>query len=295
LAPTFISARDGTRLALWDLGGSAGPGYERAGGTPVVLAHGTGLCGLCWSPFALVLARKGLRPIALDARGHGASARPAGGDYRWEASGADVLDAVDALKLGTGLVGAGHSAGATALLLAEVSRPGTFSRIWAWEPIIPTPLNRRLAELSSELAGRARRRRADFVSLDEARSYFRQRGIFAQFESSALEGFLAGGLVPAARGGLRLACSPEDEAAIYELATSLDLWPVLREAGCPVLVTGGSEAGSVPVAERERIAAELPQGAPATIDRLGHSGPFQAPDQAASQLLGWLLEYASGH
>jgi pimeloyl-ACP methyl ester carboxylesterase len=235
---------------------------------------------------------KGLHPFGLDARGHGASSRPPGGDYRWEASGADILDAIEALGLGAGLVGAGHSAGATALLLAEASRPGTFSRIWAWEPIVPTPANPRLAELSLLLAERARRRRADFASSDEARSYFRGRGIFAHFAPPALEGFLAGGLVPGPHGGLRLACSRDDEAAIYQLAATLDLWPTLRQVGCPVLVTGGSGAGSVPPSEREKIAAELPQGAFANIDSLGHSGPFEAPAETASQLLGWVFGQA---
>ena len=41
------AAADGTRLACWDFGAGLPPG------SPVVLlVHGTGLNGLCWSPVA---------------------------------------------------------------------------------------------------------------------------------------------------------------------------------------------------------------------------------------------------
>ena len=125
-----MTARDGARLACWDFGGE---------GRPLFMVHGTGLHGRCWAPVAGPLSTLGFRPLALDMRGHGASSRSPNGDYRWDLFVLDVLDALAQLGLSdgagdggaplSGVVAIGHSAGGTALLLAESSRQGTFSRI----------------------------------------------------------------------------------------------------------------------------------------------------------------------
>ena len=275
----------------------------------VLLAHGSGLNGCSWAPVGEHLSRGGFRPIAIDFRGHGASERSPDGDYDWELFASDVLAVVDQFGLAGGRVpaaghpagalAAGHSAGATALLLAEARRPGTFASLWAWEPIMSVPPGQVRVERSAELASRARRRRSHFGSLDEARSHYAGRGIFADFDPAAFEAFLGAALVPAAGtagpgsgagsspAGYVLACDPEDEARIYEASGTHDAWRALGAVCCPVRVLGGALSPAVPPGDVGAIAGQLPAGQAVIVPGLGHFGPFQAPAAIARDILGW--------
>ena len=157
-----------------------------------------------------------------------------------------------------GVVAIGHSAGGAALLLAEESRPGTFSRIWAWEPIMSIPGSDDRAQRGAELARRARQRRAEFASIDEARAHFQGRQMFAEFSPESFEAFLDGGLVPNDGGGYRLACDPEVEARIYEGAAAHSAWDGLGRVHCPTRLLGGELSPAVPPDELETIAGQLP-------------------------------------
>ena len=118
----------GTPLAVHELGES---------GRPVLLCHATGFHGAVWEPLAKALP-SGLRPWAIDFRGHGASIVPPDHPLDWHGFCDDVLSAVDGLDLPSGeIVGVGHSMGGAALVLAEEARPGTFAGLWLFEPIVP--------------------------------------------------------------------------------------------------------------------------------------------------------------
>jgi len=285
--PLFLRARDGTRLACWDFGAVT----AAAGGADVVsllMLHGAGMHGLCWAPIARALAAQALRPLALDIRGHGSSERSPGGRYELQLLAADVLAVVDQTgPPGSRLIGVGQSLGASALLLAEAARPGTFSRIWAWEPIVGGQENASRRARGTELARQACRRRARFASLDEARSHFQGRGMFSELPPSALESFLSGAFVPSAEGGITLACRPEDEARIYEMAAGNDTSERLAEVTCPVRALGGQLSQAVPPSELARIAAQLPFGEHVIMAGLGHFGPFQKPAMAAEDIANW--------
>ncbi|HXR23615.1 MAG TPA: alpha/beta hydrolase [Acidimicrobiales bacterium] len=304
-----MTARDGTRLVCWDFGGQ---------GRPLLMVHGTGLHGRCWAPVARPLSSAGFRPLALDMRGHGASGRSPDGDYNWDLFALDVLETLAQLGLANGTGGAGggagaggagaggagapapgvvavgHSAGGSAVLLAEASRQGSFSRIWAWEPIMSIPGSDDRARRGTELARRSRQRRGEFASIDEARAHFQGRHMFAEFSPAALEAFLDGGLVPNDAGGYKLACGPEDEARVYEGAASHDAWEGLARVHCPTRLLGGELSPAVPPDELATIAAQLPAQVPtgkgpttATIPMLGHFGPFQSPADIASDIANW--------
>jgi len=279
MKPVTVTADDGARLVCWDFGGH---------GQPVLMLHGTGLHGRCWAPVARLLG-EGLRPLALDMRGHGSSDRSPDASYDWRYFATDALAVLDQLGLSTRgqtVVGAGHSSGASSLLLAEASVPGSFSRLWAWEPIMNVP-GGDLARRDAELAQRARQRRARFSSIEEARAHFEGRGQFAEFSPGSLQAFLEGAFVPGADGGLRLACDPEDEAQMYNAAMKHDAWEQLVNVRCPVRLVGGGHRPAVPPHNLESMAARLPAGEVTVMPTLGHFGPFADPAAAAADIAGW--------
>ncbi len=119
----------GISLAVHDWGGT---------GDPVLLAHPTGFHGRVWAPVAAELVAAGRKVWSFDFRGHGDSDPSPNGEYRWEEFGKDALAVTDRLGL-TGdprLLAAGHSKGGASLLWGAAHAPGTYTRIWCFEPII---------------------------------------------------------------------------------------------------------------------------------------------------------------
>ena len=289
--PLWVDVPDGPRLACWNLALATEPAPSPGpvSGRPLLLTHGSGLNGRSWAPVGELLGRRHLLPLALDLRGHGASGRSPGGSYDWGLFAGDVLAVVDQLGLGRGdVLAAGHSAGATALLLAEARRPGTFAALWLWEPVLTTPGSDLRQVRSRELADRARRRRARFASLEEARSHFSGRGMFAHFDAAAMEGFLSAAFVRASGSeAYLLACDPEDEARTFEASGTHDAWGCLGEVHCPVRVLGGALSVAVSPAEVAAIAGRLPAGEAVVMAGLGHFGPFESPGEIADDISAW--------
>jgi pimeloyl-ACP methyl ester carboxylesterase len=275
-----VASADSTELACWDLR----PGQD---GTTLLMAHGTSLHGRCWAPVAAALPAR-YRALAFDMRGHGGSSPSPDGNYDWGLFATDALAIVDALGLGgAGLAGVGHSAGGATLLMAEAMRPGTFARLWAWEPIMNVPGSDLRTGRSAELAARARKRRSQFASVDEAREYLEGRGMFAEVTPEGLEAYLDGAFIPAPDGGLELACAPEVEAAVYEAAPFHRAWDMLAQVACPVRLLGGADSPAVPPAHLEAMAARLPRAEVAVWEGYGHFGPFHGPAQVAADIASW--------
>ena len=252
-------------------------------GPPLVLAHAAGLHGLVLAPLARHLAGD-FRCFAFDARGHGDSRLPQNADLDWYGLAADVLAVVDGLGLDRPY-GFGHSSGATAVLMAEQARPGTFAAVYCYEPVIVAadpPLGR---DAGSILATRARHRRPTFGSREEARRHYASKPPLDAVHPEALQAYVDHGFEDSPDGGVRLKCDPEDEAAVYETATAHDAYARLPEITCPVVVACGSHSeGCSP--DRGRAHGErLPAGRHEVLDGLGHLGPLERPDQVAASVL----------
>ncbi|HVY16962.1 MAG TPA: alpha/beta hydrolase [Rhodopila sp.] len=66
--PTFVTAPDGVRLAVYEWGTPTGP--------ELLLIHGNAQCHLCWAPQIDSGLAEEFRIVAVDLRGHGASDKP---------------------------------------------------------------------------------------------------------------------------------------------------------------------------------------------------------------------------
>ena len=277
-----VATADGLRLADHDLGGS---------GPPLLMAHAAGLHGLVLEPLARRLAGA-FRCHSFDHRAHGDSRLPPDRELDWHGLATDVLAVVDGLDLDRP-VAFGHSGGATALLMAEQARPGTFAALYLFEPVIvdaDPPLGR---DPDNWLAARARRRRSDFPSREAALAHFAAKPPLARLDPEALRAYVDHGFDDLPGGGVTLKCRPEHEAAVYETATDHDAFGRLGLVACPALVACGADTDGCPPALAGAHSRRLRRGRWEALPGLGHLGPLERPDDVAASVRRFLVPAAT--
>lgn len=203
---TWIESAGGVAIPVYDFGGD---------GPPLIICHATGLHAHVHLPLVARL-RDRFHCVAIDVRGQGSAGSPADGEFGWEGVTADVTAALDALGWsGRGDVrGIGHSQGGFAVISAAVARPGTFARIFGFEPVI-FPY-RGSVEGDNMMAAAARRRRARFTSAQEAYDNYRSKPPFGSIDDDCLRAYIDWGFVDDPEGGITLRCLPEHEARLFE-------------------------------------------------------------------------------
>jgi pimeloyl-ACP methyl ester carboxylesterase len=257
---------------MYDLGGD---------GPPLVLAHATGFHGHVWLPVVEHL-RDRFRCIAFDERGHGDSRTPPGETFEWQHFADDVLAVVDALALEQPM-GAGHSAGGAALIMAELARPGTFRSMWCYEPII-MPADPPPAPADNPLSIGARRRREVFPSREDALANFASKPPFDSIAPDALAAYVEYGFDDLPDGTVRLKCRRDDEAEVYAHGFSHGTWARFPEVRLPVHIVCGETTDAMTPALIAAQAAALPDGTTEVLPGLGHFGPLEDPAAVAASI-----------
>ena len=265
---------DGLSLSVHDLGGD---------GPPALLVHATGFHGRVFGPLARGLRHR-LHCVAPDLRGQGSSGVPPELDFDWIGFGTDVLTAVDALGL-EAPVGIGHSCGGAALLLAEQARPGTFSSLYCYEPIVfptdePPP-----RDLYEPLAARAN---SDARSSPLARRLTPTTPPSLPWRASTPRcsaAYVEFGFEDLPDGTVRLLCRGENEACIYENGFGHPAFSRLGAVECPVVVAGGAESYSFSPSFLELLVDRLANGRLDVIEGLGHFGPLELPGVVAEAVI----------
>lgn len=265
---------DGVDIAVHDLGGQ---------GPPALLVHATGFHGRVFGPLARGLWSR-LGCSGIDLRGHGESGVPSDLDFDWAGFATDVLTAVDALGLNRP-VGIGHSCGGAALLLAEEARPGTFSRLYCFEPIVFPPERPPTPDPGVALAVGARQRREIFASREEAHANYASKAPMNTFDPEVLEAYVRFGFEDLPDGTVRLRCRGEYEALIYENAPRHDAYAHLGEITCPVLVAWGSEGYSFRPEIMKLVSERLENGRSEELSGLGHFAPLEQPGSVAESII----------
>lgn len=244
---------------------------EVLGGDPsaarVVLVHGFTQTARCWGPFAEDLARDH-RVVAVDAPGHGRSARVRAG----LADGAALLG-----EAGGRATYVGYSMGGRLALHLALARPDLVGRL---------VLIGATGGIDDPDARRARRRS------DEA--------LAARLDAEGLQGFIDDWLAQPLFAGLgpdrdhraeRLTNTAEGLASSLRLAgtgTQQPLWDRLGELTMPVLVLAGVDDPKFS-ALAGRLARSIGPGATvALVPRAGHSVHLENPLDTAAILRRWL-------
>ena len=258
-------------------------------GPAVLLAHATGFHGRVWAPVAERLVAAGRHVWSFDFRGHGDSSAPdpEGDTYTWDGFAADALAVAEHLGVNRdpSLVACGHSKGAAALLLGEARAPGTFARIWAYEPIL-FPDDRPIPSPDTfPLSLSARTRRNEWSSVDEAYEAYASKRRFRAMTQESLRAYVDYGLRDRGDGVLELKCRPDVESRVYAMAPVNGAWSVLPQIAPPVLVACGEVSTDIGPPLAERIARRIPHGRVEEWAGCGHFGPQQDPDRCAASIL----------
>ena len=160
----------------------------------VLCAHATGFCKEVFRPIVqeLVASRVPLRSAqSFDFRGHGErGCERIDSPLSWWDFARDAQHAAASARVsagGGGLVGVGHSKGATALALSELMEPGTFDALILVEPIFFDSACEGAFNFSKNpMVPATKRRRAIFDDRSAAERYFRERSIWRHWDERAL-------------------------------------------------------------------------------------------------------------
>jgi pimeloyl-ACP methyl ester carboxylesterase len=143
----------------------------------------------------------------------------------------------------------------------------------------------------SPIAQGAARRRDRFTSANEARARYTGRGVFADLDAAALDGYIAGGLRPDG-DGVTLAWPKAWEAHIFSLVP-VDTWDALGRLRVPLLIIRGSRSDLLTDRSWRQLQHRLPNARLVELDG-GHMVPLERPAAVAEAILGWAADLGRG-
>jgi len=290
-----VAGEQGTEITIagWDFGGE---------GQLALLSHANGFCAATWGLVARELTAS-YRVVALDARGHGYSDRPAVLDDRlWPHFVDDLTQIAHQLlqELGHAQVGygIGSSLGGIVTAVAEAEHPGLFERIAMLDPPIhPTPalvaslgLDLEIApgERKNPLVELTRRRRAVWPSRNAARDAWRDKPMFAAMAPEAFDLYLEEGLADRSDGQVELSCHPDVEAHVFETTGCFDVMDFAPRVNVPLLLAHATN-GMFPASLFRALVSLFPQGQFAEL-AAGHLLPMEAPALTVETLLAFAAD-----
>ena len=270
-----VTSSDQVSVAIHEFGGA---------GRPLLWSHATGFHAWCYLPIADRLDST-FSSFGLDYRGHGDTASNEGWDGDWEKYGDDAVAAARAVAPDGGLIGFGHSMGATGLLMAAHREPDLFDLVIGFEPIVfPEPYETgRGPNDPPPIIEQARHRRPVFDSFEDAVENYASKPPFSAVDPDMLRLYVAHGFRSAPEG-VRLKCSPEHEAMTFEGGALHRTWDVLPEIETRCVIVGSGDTEG-PGRVAEGIAERLPNSLFIHQPDANHFGPFVDPDGTADFVL----------
>lgn len=279
----IVPSTHGVRIAVHPLADA------RPGAPILLVCHALGFCAPMYAPMARVLGPD-IRCLGIDLRYHGASSAPSQPTFDWREFADDVLAVLDSPLVGPSaeVHGFGHSLGGAALTMAAARRPGRFSSLYFYEPVIPPPNVLPGFGAPNAMAEMTERRRACFESLEAARRNFASKPPFSLFDAEALEGYVQDALELEDDGTATLRCRPAWEAELYRTAARSGAWDVAPDVGTRVRCAMGREGQDGPSSFTVRTSARLGAGEPTRYEQFEHFGPFDGPATIAAELDAWM-------
>ncbi len=244
-------------------------------GPDLVLVHATGFMPWLWHPIARALAKnfRVIAPYVCDHR----NSDPYAGGLGWGLVADDLYQMCARLELQRPRI-VGHSMGAAVAALTEALHGPLFERMILIEPIFleSQVFQMQISPERHPMAAGALRRRDGWESEDEAFAYLRSKAMFKTWDEEILELYVRHGMIESG-GGLKLACAPEREAAMFMGAMHVDPWPLLPRVTCPTLLVEAALSANRNFIDHQKVVEVLPRGEFKVMEGMGHLAPMDQP------------------
>lgn len=273
-----LPARGGAMAAL-DFGPANRP-------VDVIFSHANGFNARTYRSILSPLAT-GLRIVAIDLRGHGATTLPTTVEGRqgWPQFRDDLL-ALMAAVADAPVTLAGHSMGGTSSLLAAAAEPGRVKALALFDPVVMSAAMAADAQAlrDNPLAAGAERRRATFPSKAAVIDAYTGRGAFKTWSATQLADYVEAGFRETETGEVTLTCTPAWEASNFR-THNYDAWAAFRETRCPVRILRAEAGSTFRLEGAEAALAATGRIEIETVPATSHFLPMERPDLVRSALL----------
>ena len=278
--PMTVTSADGTRLHAEVFGVSDGP--------TLVLAHGWTEELHYWLYQIRELSSE-FRIVAYDARGHGLSGRPPGGDYGATRQGEDLEAVLQAtVQPGERAIVAGHSLGGMSIA-AWAERHDVTARV-SGAALLFTGVDGLVGGQLVVHVPRFAQALADPIA---ARGFLGSRAPLPRISTPVghmiIKRVAFGPAATPAKVAFYerelIACPPDVRSATGLAMMRIDLLHVLPNLTVPTLVMAGELDRLTPPDHARRIAAELPLlQSLVVLPETGHMGPLERPAEVSAAL-----------
>ena len=266
-----MSIEQGSGIPFIDFGGD---------GEVIHLAHANGFPTASYKLLAKQLSRTN-RVIGMEARPLWPNA-----DWEsfhtWETAANDLIRFLDEQQL-KGIIGAGHSFGAIATLIASNKRPDLFSKLILiesvilpkWVYILSASAPYWLLKRINPVAKKASKRTETWNNRNLAYNQFRKKKVFANMSDEALWDYVTAATAMTENGKARLRYSKEWETRVY--LTISDPRKELLKVSIPFVIFRGETSDTITQKVWQQI-KELPTaGNFIEMSNSGHLVPFEKP------------------
>jgi pimeloyl-ACP methyl ester carboxylesterase len=213
----------------------------------------------------------------------------------WHNVAGDILDGIDAHRLGP-VIGVGHSIGGAATLMAAARRPEAFRALILLDPAIFDPdwfaaidAARAAGHIArTPISEGARKRRTAFPTRQAAFDYWRGRPLFADWTDEALWLYTEGATVPDG-DGFRLAWDVGWEAHYFE-SVYTGTYALIEAVAprLPMLIVRGELSDTFNARAAAHLRGLAPDADYAEVPGGGHLFPQSHPAAAAAVIGPWL-------
>ncbi len=280
----MIRLPDGEMAAL-DFGDEKRP-------VDLVFLHATGFNAMTYRSILAPLS-PGMRILAVDQRGHGASRLPIDPSKlrSWKPFRDDLLALLSTLD-GPPPVLAGHSMGGTVSLLAAAARPSAVSGLVLFDPVVVSRMKTMMAYMpgsakalrQSPLAVGAAKRRDVFDSVEVAFAAYKGRGPFKSWSDIMVADYVAAGMEERPDGKVELTCRPAVESALYA-AQAHNPWAAAARVHTPLTILRPERGSFCEIGDGRAFLAGNPRASLVTVPDTGHFLPMERPDIVRDALL----------
>jgi pimeloyl-ACP methyl ester carboxylesterase len=219
----------------------------------------------------------------MDWRGQGDSDKPPLDQCHWANLHRDVEQVLDRLGL-TSFYGVGHSGGGAMLAYYAATHPGRVKSLALMEPVViprEPPFLERMQSGNGPLVERTLRRRVVWDSRQQLFDAYQGKDAFAQWQEEVLWDYVNHGTYDLPDGRIALKCAAEVEAQIFATTRQQEMFSVMHQIDCPVLVLRGERTEPFLALAAERLAQRIPQGSLATVPATTHFLAMEKPKEVA--------------